>query len=121
MCQERGQFEWLRRAHHRQWLTDTASCESLRAVIYTSLMAMLAASSVDDHSRLGRQPRPDPDLGLCHGMAAVFTAIGEHRRAPYLGHATLGRAPGLPYGAELPEAAETTGGTHSRFRPRFSW
>jgi uncharacterized protein (DUF2252 family) len=34
---------------------------------YTSLMAMLAASSVDDHSRLGPQPRPDPDLGLCHG------------------------------------------------------
>jgi hypothetical protein len=44
------------------------------------------------------------------GMAAVFTAIGEHRRAPYLGHATLGLAPGLSYGAELPEAAETTGG-----------
>ena len=54
------------------------------------------------------------------GMAAVFTAIGEHRRAPYLGHATLGLAPGLPYGAELPEAAETTGGTQSRFRPRSS-
>jgi hypothetical protein len=37
------------------------------AVTYTSLIAMLAASSVDDYSRLGPQPRPDPDLGLCHG------------------------------------------------------
>jgi hypothetical protein len=58
----------------------------------------------------GRNPAQTLISVYAMGMAAVFTAIGEHRRAPYLGHATLGLAPGLPYGAELPEAAETTGG-----------
>jgi hypothetical protein len=37
------------------------------AVTYTSLMAMLAASSVDDHSRLGRSPAQTLISGSYHG------------------------------------------------------